>query len=410
MRKLVILLTVFLSSHLLAQEYKVKLQPVIGKFKEVEYFVWIPENIKSIKGIILHQHGCGESAFKSGRNAFYDPQWRALARKHDFVLMGSSYTSTTDCFDWIKPDEGSYTTFLKGITEIAKQSDHKELESVPWVIWGHSGGGHWAYKMVLQHPEKILCAVLKSPAWADTSSLGLQVPVLCLLGIQESYDVFSNFVWATAIEAMKYRIRKNSPVCIAPDPTSGHESAKSRLLAISFIESILKLRSDNTTTIDRNHECFIDLDNFKVTNPLKESNYKNQGNWFPDKAFAEKWSEFVRTGSVTDKTPPAAPPYNVQVKNNGKSNIISWQANSDIESGVGGFRIYKNDKVINEDSIYSKWNFKIDYHDNPVEWYDKFEYSDTKVSKKNKDKYQITLINQAGLESEKSEAVMIRKE
>ena len=149
--------------------------------------MWIPENLETVKGIIFHQHGCGESAFKSGRNSYHDAQWRALAKKWDFAFMSSSYVSKTDCHDWIEPEEGSYTTFTKGISEFARQSKHKELEYAPWIIWGHSGGGHWAYKMVLQHPEKIVCAVLKSPAWTDTSSLGLKVPILCLLGIQESY-------------------------------------------------------------------------------------------------------------------------------------------------------------------------------------------------------------------------------
>ena len=411
MRKFVFIISVFLSGHLVAQDFKIKLQPAIGKFKEVEYFMWIPENVKTIKGIILHQHGCGESAFRSGRNAFYDPQWRALAKKYNFALMGSSYTSTTDCHDWVEPEEGSYTTFVNGISEIARQSKREELTRVPWILWGHSGGGHWAYKMVLLHPDQILCAVLKSPAWTDTSSVGIQVPMLCLLGIHESYNVFSNFVWAPAMEAMKFRIRKNGPVCIAPDPTSGHESANSRLLAITFIDEILKHRSaDGVTTINRTDQCFIDLDNFKLTDLLTEKTYKPKGNWFPDKIFAENWSEYVKTGTVTDKTPPLEPPYNVEVRNVGPNNLVNWKAWADIESGIKGFRIYRNDLIINEDSIESKWNFRIDYHDNPVEIHDKFEYTDTKIKKGSTYKYQVSLINQAGLESEKSEVVLFRKE
>jgi pimeloyl-ACP methyl ester carboxylesterase len=411
MRRIILIINIFLSAHLSAQEYKIKLEPSNGKFQEVEYAMWIPENLETVKGIIFHQHGCGESAFKSGRNSYHDAQWRALAKKWDFAFMSSSYVSKNDCHDWIEPEEGSYATFTKGISEIARQSKHKELEFAPWIIWGHSGGGHWAYKMVLQHPEKILCAVLKSPAWTDTSSLGLKVPILCLLGIQESYDVFSNFVWATAIEAMKYRIRKDAPVCIAPDQTSGHESARSRLLAISFIDAILKIRlTDSTNLISRDNQCFIDLDNFKLTNELKETNYKSRGNWFPDRLFAEKWSEFVRTGSVTDKTPPTEAPYNVRVQSAGKDNVIRWNANADVDSGIKGFKIYRNDQLINADSIQLKWNLKIDYHDNPIEITDKFEYADRNPKTKKSYKYQVSLINHYGLESPKSEAVLIRKD
>jgi pimeloyl-ACP methyl ester carboxylesterase len=406
MKLLVFIITVFLSISLNAQEYRIKLEAANGKFKEVEYFMWIPENVKEVKGIILHQHGCGETAYKSGRNAFHDVQWRALAKKWDFALMGSSYTSNKDCFDWINPEEGSYDTFVRGISELAKKSDHSELEKAPWVIWGHSGGGHWAYKMVLQHPDRIICAVLKSPAWCDTSSVGLEVPLLCLLGMRESINTFSSFVYSTAVEAMKYRISKNAPVCIAPDPSAGHESADSRLLAIPFIDEILKLRmSDSAIMINRNKQCLIDLENFNFTDKLSDITYKNNWNWFPDKLFADRWLEFINTGKVTDTTPPSKPPYNVVVKNEGNNIVINWQADADIESGIREFRIYRDNKLVNPDPYRSKWNFQFDYHDNPIEIYDKFEFVDSTANSRKKYSYRISIVNKAGLESERSEIV-----
>ena len=325
--------------------------------------------------------------------------------------MGSSYLSTTDCHDWVKPEEGSYDTFIRGISEIAKKSNHEELENVPWVFWGHSGGGHWVYEMVLQHPDNILCSVLKSPAWTDTSSLGLQVPLLCLLGVRESYDLYSKDVYCTAVEAMKYRIRKNAPVCIAPDPASGHESAKSRLLAITFIDEILKLRSDDgSTNINRSNQCYADFGNLKFTDNITDIEYIDNANWLPNSLFAEKWLEFIKTGYVTDSTPPLESPYNVEVRNQGHDVVVSWHADADIESGIKGFKIYRNDKVINPDSVYSKWNFQIDYHDNPKEIHDKFEFVDRDIYKNEEYRYQVSLINQAGLESTLSKAIVIRKD
>lgn len=406
MRKVLLLLSILLSTSLVAQEYKKVIQPPDSKFKEVEYFMWIPENIKTVKGIIVHQHGCGESAYKSGRNAFHDVQWRALAKKWDFALMGSSYTARKDCFEWINPEEGSYNAFIQGISEIAKISDHQELEKVPWVIWGHSGGGHWAYDMVLQHPEKIICAVLKSPAWSDTSSLGLQVPVLCLLGMRESINSFSTFVYSTSVEAMKYRIKNNAPVCIAPDPSAGHEAANSRLLAIPFIDEVLKLRiSDSSVLINRSNQYYIDLETFKVTDKLSDITYANNLVWFPGKLFSEKWSEFINTGYVTDTSPPMEPPYNVDARREGDKIILQWQADADIESGIREFRIYRNDKVISSDTSQLRWNFRFDYHDNPIEINNKFEYIDGNINNRKKYKYQISFINNAGLESAKSETV-----
>jgi len=33
---------------------------------------------------------------------------------------------------------------------------------VPWALWGHSGGGHWAGGIVLLHPERVAAAWLRS--------------------------------------------------------------------------------------------------------------------------------------------------------------------------------------------------------------------------------------------------------
>jgi len=32
----------------------------------VNYTIWIPQNMKTLRGVIVHQHGCGEGSCKSG--------------------------------------------------------------------------------------------------------------------------------------------------------------------------------------------------------------------------------------------------------------------------------------------------------------------------------------------------------
>src|SRR4051794_39384152 len=56
----------------------------------VNYTVWIPKNVKSIRGVIVHQHGCGEGSCKSGLTGAYDLHWQALAKEHDCALLAPS--------------------------------------------------------------------------------------------------------------------------------------------------------------------------------------------------------------------------------------------------------------------------------------------------------------------------------
>src|SRR5262245_11165612 len=57
----------------------------------VNYTVWIPPGVKTLRGVVVHQHGCGEGSCKSGLTGAYDLHWQALAKKHDCALLSPAY-------------------------------------------------------------------------------------------------------------------------------------------------------------------------------------------------------------------------------------------------------------------------------------------------------------------------------
>jgi hypothetical protein len=122
----------------------------------VTFTAWVPSAVKTLRGIILHQHGCGEGSCKSGQTGAFDLHWQALAKKHDCALISPSYEQPdkADCQLWCDPRNGSDDIFQRSLRDLALQSGHPELSEVPWAIWGHSGGGHWAGGMVLLHPKR----------------------------------------------------------------------------------------------------------------------------------------------------------------------------------------------------------------------------------------------------------------
>ncbi len=75
----------------------------------VNYTIWIPKDVKSLRGVIVHQHGCGEGSCKSGLTGAYDLHWQALAKKHDCALLAPSYEQPekADCQMWCDPRNGS---------------------------------------------------------------------------------------------------------------------------------------------------------------------------------------------------------------------------------------------------------------------------------------------------------------
>ncbi len=130
----------------------------------VTYTLWLPDGVERLRGLIVHQHGCGSGACKGGETAAYDLHWQALARKWGCGLLGPSYHQEDgqECRLWCDPRNGSEKEFLQALSDLAERSEHPELDKVPWCLWGHSGGAFWASLMQTSQPERIVAIWFRS--------------------------------------------------------------------------------------------------------------------------------------------------------------------------------------------------------------------------------------------------------
>ena len=131
----------------------------------VNYTIWIPPEVETLRGIVVHQHGCGEGSCSSGLSGAYDLHWQALARKHNCALFAPAYEQPqkADCQMWCDPRNGSAKAFQRGLEDLGDLSGHPELGHLPGALWGHSGGGHWAGGMTLLFPERTIASWLLRP-------------------------------------------------------------------------------------------------------------------------------------------------------------------------------------------------------------------------------------------------------
>ena len=44
----------------------------------VQYTVWIPPGVDQLRGVVVHQHGCGEGSCRSGQTGAFDLHWHCL--------------------------------------------------------------------------------------------------------------------------------------------------------------------------------------------------------------------------------------------------------------------------------------------------------------------------------------------
>jgi len=331
----------------------------------VTYTLWVPAAAKIIRGVIVHQHGAGILASEQGAAAATDLHWQALAKKWDCALLGTSYHVSNDATDktpggselWFDPRLGSDLAFQNALSKFAKQTSHPEITKAPWVFWGHSGGGIWSDVMSCLHPERVVAMWLRSGSFLNRpnfpqpviSKAVYQIPIMGNAGIKEkgrgAYD-------GTLAKFHEYR-SKGAPIGFAPDPRTGHECGDSRYLAIPYLDACLALRLPDKNSKDQTlkpinmSDAWFGLLKDSTAVPAKEfkGNYEDAV-WLPNQIVARYWEEYIKTGEVSDDTPPPSPT-NVQISDQGELGTkITWDAEVDFESGIRCFIILRNGKEL----------------------------------------------------------------
>jgi pimeloyl-ACP methyl ester carboxylesterase len=414
----------------------------------VTYKLWIPGGAKTVRGIIVHQHGAGTTASIEGSTAAYDLHWRALAEKWDCALLGPSYHVLNEKIDlspgaselWFDPRRGSEKAFLSALADFAKASGHQELQDVPWVLWGHSGGGIWSDVMATLHPSRVLAVWMRSgsalmflthPEFVrpEVPVAAYAIPMMTNPGVKEKPEFklgSDGEDTRTAYEKMKgpwqgnlatfqqYRAQ-GAYIGFAPDPRTGHECGDSRYLAIPFLDACLAMRlpdqgSRNQTPkpIDASKAWLAPVLGTEAVPMAQYQGDRDEAVWLPNEAVAKAWMEYVKTGATSDATPPPAP-FDVRVTSKGQDGTeIAWNAKADFESGIGGFIILRDGKELARVPEKPEGKFgrplfqSMTYHDTPSQPLPAMMYLDASAKPGEKHIYTVVEVNSVGLPSQPS--------
>jgi poly(3-hydroxybutyrate) depolymerase len=389
----------------------------------VNYTIWIPKDVRVLRGVIVHQHGCGEGSCKSGLTGAFDLHWQALAKKHDCALLAPAYEQPemANCQMWCDPRNGSDAAFQKCLVDLGAQSGHAELASVPWALWGHSGGGHWAGGMVLLHPDRVAAAWLRSGVPLLTPNperptikahalpdAALHVPIMCNLGTKEGVTVregrFAG-VWP-ANETFFNEVRsKGGLIGVAIDPLTSHECGNQRYLAIPWLDACLSAR---LSLVSGQPLRAMPTDSMWLANVLgsdavpaaKFIGDPFQAIWLPNDEMAKAWMQYVHDTAVTDTTPPPTPT-NLRLG----GNVLSWECEADVESGLAGFIIERDGKLLANYPQPGKNPFgrpvfqNLQYSDTPTQPLVSMQFTDSAAEPGGTHVYRVMAVNTVGLKS-----------
>ncbi len=393
------------------------------------YTVWIPPAVKTLRGVIVHQHGCGEGSCKSGLTGAYDLHWQALAMKHDCALLAPviEQPEKADCQKWCDPRNGSDAVFQRALVDLGKLSGHPEMATVPWAIWGHSGGGHWAGGMVLLHPDRVAAAWLRSgvppltavegkPKPYEIPAAACKVPMMCNLGTLEGVtDKEGRFsgVWP-GVEAFAKKLRsQNALLGVSIDPIASHDCGNQRYLAMPWFDACLTARLSKTSSSELSELppsagwiAKLVAGAKKIDKPFPANEFNGEletSVWLPNEAIAIAWTQYSTDTAIQDPTPPPAPE---QLVVSGAE--LKWSAMADLESGLAGFIIERDGKPLARLPEQPRNPFgrpifqNLSYSDTPTQPLVGMIYQDPKPEVGKAHRYRIYSVNTVGTRSDKA--------
>jgi len=277
---------------------------------DVEYAMYVPAKVDTIRAVILAVGGPDTRGFATGtwRGGPIAPaveaslhalgrDIRTLASTHELAVMGMSQTTF-----W---DETAWDGVVGIIDLMGRLNRHPELATVPVLVYGMSSGGDWASGFAARNPQRVAGLFLKTPSKVSsaTTRSALRVPTYLIEAERDT------LVDNDALIAQFKRKRSAGALwALAREPGVSHDSltAAERQLTSNWIRSVLDLRlpgtsSDPLRDIDETSGW---LGNHVTAETAPWATYagdRARASWFPSETTAREWASFVapRAAAIT---------------------------------------------------------------------------------------------------------------
>lgn len=244
---------------------------------------YLPEGLVKARAIIVLVPGLNGD----GRSMANDPEWMGLAQRTGCALIGC-FIKGSQGGSYYEVSHWSGDLLLKGLEELARLSNHSEIESAALGFWGHSAGGQWNYNFACWKPERTFAFVVNKGAYyvGITTPALREVPALWIAGAKDTEERIGNI---TSLYAENRR--KGAPCGLLIEPGVDHSVGRSKQIGMAFLEEALSLRVDSDGHMHPIKEGTGWIGDFRVyavcanTNTFGDVTHE----WFPGKSTAELW-------------------------------------------------------------------------------------------------------------------------
>jgi poly(3-hydroxybutyrate) depolymerase len=266
--------------------------PPGANFDKAEFRFWTPKTSTPLRAVVVLVPGSNGD----GRGQVEDTVWQAFATKHSLALIGCRFTDKPHdqnfIEEYIKVSEGSGQALIDAVSKLATRSQHPELASAPFFLWGMSAGGQFNYEFAAWKPERVAAFVVNKGGIyysALVSKATRAVPAILFVGGKDL-----EFRTNTIVGLFAVNRRGGALWALAEEPAAGHIVGRSRDVAIAFYEDLIPLRlgAGALKPLDPKSGLIGDFKT-KTVAPPGEKPPVGPTAWLPTERVAKMWQAMV---------------------------------------------------------------------------------------------------------------------
>lgn len=219
--------------------------PPGANYDKAEFRLWLPPNLPRVRAILVLVPGSNGD----GRPQVEDPFWQAFATKHRLAIVACRFTDKPHeqsfLEDYVKVSDGSGQALLDAINRFAKASNHAELSTAPFLMWGMSAGGQVDYEFAAWKPERVIAFVVNKGGVyysALVPRAARSVPALLFVGEKDLAFRINTIQGLFAVNR-----RAGALWAYIVEPGTAHAVGRSKDLGAMFFEDILAMRLSGET-------------------------------------------------------------------------------------------------------------------------------------------------------------------
>jgi len=213
-----------------------------GNYDKAEFRLWYPDGAGTLRGVVVLVPGSNGD----WRAMASDTVWQAFATKNKLALVGCRFTDKPHdqgfIEHYVNVSQGSGQALVDAMSAFAAKSNHPELATAPFLMWGMSAGGQYNYEFAAWKPERVVAFVVNKGGiyYSALTPAGTRdVPGILFTGGKDL-----EFRTNTIVGLFAVNRRAGALWALAEEPSASHVIGRSRDLTLMFFDDVLPLRLD----------------------------------------------------------------------------------------------------------------------------------------------------------------------